>query len=524
MKPTPGSADSLLEHAAFLQRLARAMLHDHDADDVVQETWLRALKSPPRNVAAARSWLSVVARRMAWRQGSQTRSRRDREASIARPERTPSTLETAERLEQERRVVDAVHRLPEPYRTTLVLRYFDGLKPRGIAVRENTPIETVRSRLQRGLRALRKDLGPDTSCALALGVIAAGPQRLVPWSGVFIMSTAQKLGAVVLAAGAVAGITIVATNTSERAPVRLDTEMVALKEENARLRERLAQKDVRIAALVRTDSAGTTHQAAGASPAAQGSSASANARAQNDPNKTGRDTRWREIQETLAPVMAILKKMQEEGANQMQLGPQMVAELGKVGIARFDDIMEFDGGENDPEVIAEIRAVMLQAFIFVPGIGKKRNSYMQRYLERTQDGTAGARASEYSLRRISYSMPPFFNGYQKIVEPLHAELRTKFVEFAIERAARGGTDSLRMDGVSFLRHVNDPRATAELMRVFADHANPLPMRAVALTGLGKSTDENVRQALQNAAATDPNEKIRAQAAQAVKAAEARANR
>ena len=510
--------ESLLEHAAFLKRLARAMLHEHDADDVVQETWLRALQSPPTEPGRERSWFKVVARRIMGQQAQRSDAQLARETRVARPERMPGTLETAERLEQERRVVDAVERLREPYRTTLVLRYLEGLKPREIAARENAPIETVRSRIQRGLRELRKDLGPDSSCALGIACIAADPQRIVSWSGVFFMSTTQKLGAVVLAAGAVAGITI-ATNSSQRAPVRLDAEIATLKQENTRLRERIAEQDSRIATLVRTGTADSTGQAEEPT-SAHGSSASANGQAQNTREAAGRAARWREIQETLAPVMAILKKMNEEGANQMQLGPQMVAELGKVGTARFDNIMEFDAGESDPQVIAEIRAVMLQAFIFVPGIGKKRNGYMQRYLDRTQDGTAGARASEYSLRRISYSMPPIFNGYQKIVEPLDEQLRAKYVDLAIERAARGGTDSLRMDGVAFLRHVDDPRATAELLRVFADQANPLPLRTTAMSGLAKSTDENVLQALKNAAATDFNEKIRAEAAKAVKAAEA----
>ena len=250
MKPPPATVESLLEHGGFLRRLARAMLDEHDAEDLVQETWLRVLQKPPTATGREKWWLSRVAKRVAWRGSASAAARIDREVKVARTERTPSTLETAERLEQERAVVEAVQRLREPYRTTLVLRYLDGLKPREIAVHENTPIETVRSRIQRGLRELRKDLGPDRSCALAIACIAIGPQRIGALSGVLAMSVTQKLGAVMLAAGAVVGVTMVVTNASEPTPPRRDTEVAELRAEVAMLRGRLTDERARGAAGV----------------------------------------------------------------------------------------------------------------------------------------------------------------------------------------------------------------------------------------------------------------------------------
>jgi len=513
MKPTSGSAESLLEHAAFLKRLARAMLHEHDADDVVQETWLRALQSPPKDPGAARSWLAVVARRTAWRQGSVSRSRRDREKKAARSERTRGTLETAERLEQERRVVDAVQRLPEPYRTTLVLRYFDGLKPREIAAREDTPIETVRSRLQRGLRALRKDLGPDTSCALALAIIAGGPPRVAPLTGVFVMSTAQKVGAVVIAAVAITGATILATNAGEPATVRQNTELAVLREENESLRARLHEA---LARNADSASAGLARPAADAG-APETSTKSASAASSRKPDPASRSARWKEIQDTLAPSLAILDKMQKKGANQLQLGPQLVAELGKVGVAKFDEIMEFDATETDPEVVADIRIVMRQALIFLPGLSDAKDGYLERYLERARSGRFGDRFTEQALRRVSFSMPPFLDAYKSIVDPLDDELKNKFVDEAIERAARGTSIKVRFDGVTFLARVPDPRATNQLMRVLTEHAAPQALRLAALKGLSTRTGDEVLSMLKDTATTDPDATIRARAAQAVQA-------
>ncbi len=57
-------------------------------------------------------------------------------------------------------VVQAVNRLAEPYRTTILLRYFQELPPHQIAKRLGVPGGTVRSRLKRGIEQLRIELKP----------------------------------------------------------------------------------------------------------------------------------------------------------------------------------------------------------------------------------------------------------------------------------------------------------------------------------------------------------------------------
>jgi len=150
-------ADVLIEHQDFLRALARGLLGDaHRADDAVQDAFASAIESPPRDPAGARSWLSVVVRNHARNLLRGDARRVDRERAVARPEATED--DTLQRMRVQRRVLEALERLREPYRTAVFLRYAEGLPPREIARRTESNVETVRSRVQRGLELLRRDL------------------------------------------------------------------------------------------------------------------------------------------------------------------------------------------------------------------------------------------------------------------------------------------------------------------------------------------------------------------------------
>jgi RNA polymerase sigma-70 factor (ECF subfamily) len=166
MSKTPplDDSDTLLAHAGFLRGLARSLLFDRaSADDVAQQALLAALKrgvgvtSAPAGFSL-RGWLAGLVRNLV-RQGTREEARRTaRERAAARPEATPSAADTTARLELMQRVVGAVQQLEEPYRTAVLLRFFDGLPPRAIARRLNVPVETVRTRIKRGLEQLRRRL------------------------------------------------------------------------------------------------------------------------------------------------------------------------------------------------------------------------------------------------------------------------------------------------------------------------------------------------------------------------------
>ena len=177
MNPTnPIPAEALIEHQAFLRALARGLLADPEAaEDVVQETWLAALTRAPAAPDSLRAWLARVARNAALNLRRGERRRAARERASAREEAAPLESEVAERLAEQARVAEAVRALREPYRTTIFLRYAEGLPPREVARRLGVPVETVRSQQKRGLaelrRRLERDLGgqraPRRGCACA---------------------------------------------------------------------------------------------------------------------------------------------------------------------------------------------------------------------------------------------------------------------------------------------------------------------------------------------------------------------
>jgi len=219
----PGHAqgDELLRHAAWIRRLARGLVrHAASAEDLVQDAWVAALKGPAPGGRALRPWLGTVVRNAA-RQGFRARGRRaQREAEARGPEPLASPAELAERLETERRLTDELARLEEPYRSTLMLRYYDGLEPSEIARRLGLPAGSVRWRVKRGLELLRERLDQRFGerahwCALVLplagtrelaaaGAAAGALATASAIPGVLAMNALSKVGVGVAAVLALA--------------------------------------------------------------------------------------------------------------------------------------------------------------------------------------------------------------------------------------------------------------------------------------------------------------------------------
>ena len=156
---SPPSPERLLEHVAWLRRLAGTLVLDAArADDVTQQTLLEALQRAPARVDHPRAWLATVARNVArsWSRGDARRQSLER--ATAHPESEPAADEVVARTAQHHQVVGAVLALAEPYRTTVLLRFFENQKPGAIAKRTGVPVETVRTRLKRGLELLRAEL------------------------------------------------------------------------------------------------------------------------------------------------------------------------------------------------------------------------------------------------------------------------------------------------------------------------------------------------------------------------------
>ena len=142
-----------------MQALAVSLLADgHRAEDVVQESYLAALRHPPHSADSLRAWLGRVVRNVASNIRRGEARRTDREGQVARSDVVVSTEEIVRRIGVERQVADALLEVSEAYRSALYLRFYEDLPPREIARRLGIPVETVRSRVRRGLEAMRSRL------------------------------------------------------------------------------------------------------------------------------------------------------------------------------------------------------------------------------------------------------------------------------------------------------------------------------------------------------------------------------
>ncbi len=198
------SVETLLAERAWVEGLARSLVRDAaTADDVVQQTWLAAITRPPREPGALRGWLSRVVRNKA-SESRRGEARRERWEGAARAEgggvHAEGADEVVAKAEILRRVVDAVMGLDEPYRTAILLKFFEGLEATEVAARTGVPAETARTRIKRGLARLRERLdaesgGDGRAWALALIPLAGPPEGF----GVGETAAAAAAGGVIVA-------------------------------------------------------------------------------------------------------------------------------------------------------------------------------------------------------------------------------------------------------------------------------------------------------------------------------------
>lgn len=151
------TADALLREGAALRALARRLLDDAAADDVVHDTYVAAMRAhaPQGSVGA---WLGAIARRLALLARRRDARRTAREHHVASRTAVPSAADAAATAEWMQLVATAVAELPDAQRTVVVLRFWHDLPPRAIAARLDEPLNTISSRLHRALVQLRERL------------------------------------------------------------------------------------------------------------------------------------------------------------------------------------------------------------------------------------------------------------------------------------------------------------------------------------------------------------------------------
>ncbi|MEJ2204537.1 MAG: RNA polymerase sigma factor [Gemmatimonadota bacterium] len=126
-----------------------------DAEDIIQDTWVRAVRGLPRFrwESSFRTWLLGIGLNRA-REVLRRRTRRRQDAELPDVGTDPPPL--ADRMDLER----AIACLPEGYRTVLVLHDVEGFTHPEISDRLDIAVGTSRSQLHHARRALRTMLDP----------------------------------------------------------------------------------------------------------------------------------------------------------------------------------------------------------------------------------------------------------------------------------------------------------------------------------------------------------------------------
>jgi RNA polymerase sigma-70 factor (ECF subfamily) len=143
-------------HAAPIWRYVVHLTGDRAAaDDVVQETLLRAWRTPrilEQDPATTRSWMFTVARHLVIDDARSAHHRR--EIAVAE---TPdvATDDLTDALFESILIEEALASLSMDHRAVIVRAYYGGLAIAEIAAELDIPPGTVKSRLHYGLRALR---------------------------------------------------------------------------------------------------------------------------------------------------------------------------------------------------------------------------------------------------------------------------------------------------------------------------------------------------------------------------------
>ena len=150
------------------------------ADDIVQETLLRAWRTPrilEEDPSATRSWMFTVARHLVVDEARSAHRRR--EIGVAEvPERVvPDAIDA---LFEAILIGEALAALTIEHRSVVVRAYYRGMSVAEMAGELEVPEGTVKSRLHYGLRALRRTLQekgvtPDRADALLPPPGDAGP-------------------------------------------------------------------------------------------------------------------------------------------------------------------------------------------------------------------------------------------------------------------------------------------------------------------------------------------------------------
>ncbi len=211
-----------LAHNAWLRRLVTRLVAPEHVDDVVQDTFVQLTSHPPRHSKSPRGWLAQVARNTLRMRARGDVRRHAREVAADDPATAPDPETVVVRMQRLRVLLRLVEQLEEPFRSTVLLHYFEGLSLAEIARRTDTPGGTVRWRLQAGLQKLRARLDEEYDGSREVWLSAFAPLGTTP-DGVFreavtgvSVNTTKKF---IVAAAILGTVGIAAATSAGGAPV-----------------------------------------------------------------------------------------------------------------------------------------------------------------------------------------------------------------------------------------------------------------------------------------------------------------
>jgi RNA polymerase sigma-70 factor (ECF subfamily) len=163
---------AVLPHLDAAYNLARWLTRDdHDAEDVVQEAYLRAYKFFDGGDRDRRAWLLAIVRNTCY---TWLKQNRPRETTVPFDEHLHGSagewsdpLRLLEQRAAAERVRAALEELPIEYREMLVLRELEGMSYKEVAKVAGLPLGTVMSRLSRARQRLQQALGGPTEQGVA---------------------------------------------------------------------------------------------------------------------------------------------------------------------------------------------------------------------------------------------------------------------------------------------------------------------------------------------------------------------
>jgi RNA polymerase sigma-70 factor (ECF subfamily) len=171
--------DELVNHFSCrlresIEKWSRFRLHTRvDADDVLQETFLRAYRSlerfeaaDPKNEESFLRWICGIAKHALGDLARKAANCENPAASIERVAGEPSQSRVQRREERFDRLQRALDKLPPDYRRVLILSRLEGLSAQEIAERMGRTPNAVYHLIGRALQLLRERFGDTESLHL----------------------------------------------------------------------------------------------------------------------------------------------------------------------------------------------------------------------------------------------------------------------------------------------------------------------------------------------------------------------